>query len=236
MGNPMRHSMHRGFLTLVALVSVAMVSPLPAAQANHPANPLQPGDVVTIAGAGCTVNFVYDGIGSQAGKVFIGVAAHCGEPGNIASSTQYPNFGTVVYDDDALNDFALIQVTTAGAPHVSGAGRGRPGLPTGVLQVGGAGAGDVLLYSGHGMVFGSSTATQERRVGVLTSFTTSIYCSVSPTIFGDSGGPVMHQETGKAVGIVSGIVSGPCLDTGPTVQAGINRAAIDGFPIGLRLG
>jgi trypsin len=228
-----RRLLAMGILGTLTILAGAM----PAA-GNHPANPLQPGDIVNGPVGQCTLNFVFDGQGSLAGNVYFGIAAHCVEPGNVMSSTGYAAFGTAVYDDDAFTDFALIQVNTAVVPHVSSTVKGHPGLPTGVTSFAETNVGDTLKFSGYGLGFSSTSVTQERRVGVLISDNASTYCAEGPILFGDSGGPVLHGPTGKALGIVSALSISlvSCSPTGPTVQASLNRASLDGFPIALRTG
>ncbi len=210
---------------------MALLLPFPASpvQGSHPANALQPGDIANTPAGQCTLNFVFDG----GGKVYFGIAAHCGEVGQSVSSTAYSNFGTIVYDDDVSTDFALIEVKSTVAPHVNAAVRGHPGRPTGVTNDVEVVAGDLVQFSGYGLGFGSTSATQEQRVGVITLDSERAYCAQGPTIFGDSGGPVYHVSTGKALGFVSAL-SGLCNPTGSTIAYAVSWASSHGFPVTLR--
>lgn len=73
---------------------------------------------------------------------------------------------------------------------------------------------------------------------VLWSDTGTTYRVEAPIVFGDSGGPVLHEPTGKAIGIVSHIVAGCCAGPGvwvqgPNVHHLIAEATDDGFEIEL---
>lgn len=214
---------------LVAALSLAF---LPPTQAGHPVNPLQPGDIVTGPTGQCTLDFVFDGPG---GEVYFGIAAHCIDLGDTMSSTAYGGFGTAVYDDDAFRDFGLIQVAATKVAHVSPVVKGHPGTPTGYTVSSGTSLGDLVAFSGYGVGFGAAPATQEDRVGVLFSDSPTRYCVDGPVIFGDSGGPVIHVPTGKALGVVSHLAPEcPAWLAGTTIEGAIARATFDGFPITLR--
>jgi hypothetical protein len=66
---------HRLGITL-AVVGTAAGAVFGAAPA-HAANVIQPGVSITMGGSYCTLNWIYDGTGSQAGNVYGGTAAHC---------------------------------------------------------------------------------------------------------------------------------------------------------------
>ena len=56
-----------------------------------------------------------------------------------------------------------------------------------------------------------------------------------PLWWGDSGGPIVHRPTGRALGIVSRICTraNACTEEGPTVQGIIDKAASRGFDLTL---
>ncbi len=221
--------------SLAALAIVAAAIPVGPAAANHPTDPIQPGDLVNTSAGQCTLNWVFDGTGSNAGKVYFGIAAHCGEPGNTASSPPMSNFGTLVYDDDGFRDFALIEVSSSWVAHVSPAMRGWPQYPTGVTTWTETAIGDLIQHSGHGLGFGVHSVTQQKRVGVLQSDNANTYCSNSPVDWGDSGGPLAHVKTGKALGFVSHLAPEcPSWLAGGTIEGAISSATAAGFPIVLR--
>jgi hypothetical protein len=212
---------------LAPALFLALLLPAPVAQAN---NPIQPGDIVFTNLGQCTLDFVFDGAG---GETYFGIAGHCVSLNSDVSTTGHNGFGTVVYDDDFSADFALIRVKTAHVPSVAAAVKGHPGMPTGVVQPGNASTGDLLLFSGYGLLFGSTQLTQEERVGVLYSTGEVGYCATGPALFGDSGGPVLHANSSKALGIVNRL---GCVGTvsGTLVSYAIQRATSQGFPISLR--
>lgn len=236
--NPLLVGAHfAGLMTRSAyLWPCLIVAPLIALSASNAvgglANPIQPGDSATSQGAGCTLNFVFDG---PNGEVYVGIAAHCVNGGALVSTPGYVNFGTVVYDNDGPIDFALIRVHANNEASVDPSVRGHPTFPTGVAEFPETFAGDLLRFSGYGVGFSNHPLTREQRVGVLVTDSTVHYCSEAPVSFGDSGGPVLHDATGKALGIVSGTGFG-CASwlTGPTVSGAIAAAGSAGFPVTLR--
>ena len=63
------------FVAALAATSVLVSIQAPGAGAAN--EPIQPGVEISTSVGGCTLNFIYDGTGAQAGKVFGGTAAHC---------------------------------------------------------------------------------------------------------------------------------------------------------------
>lgn len=215
---------------------------------GSPPATIQPGDRVSTPPGGCTLNFVYDGTGPQAGKVFIGTAAHCftalGQP---ASADSVGEFGRVVYMGDfssanagsfdngipgTQTDFSLIEVAPAFASFVLPEVRGHPGLPTGgVLPVADARLGDIIEFSGYGTGFEYTQETRESRFGVYVFRSGSNWQGEGPVLPGDSGGPVLH-ESGKAFGVATYLnVLGI---GGPLLEVSLGEAAAAGFPVTLR--
>lgn len=215
---------------LIASLVVLSVVLVPGGVA--PNSPIRPGMVATVPAGQCTLNFIFDG---PSGQVYVGIAAHCVEPGDTVTTTGYPHFGSVVYDDDAARDFALIQVRQEFVSSVSAEVKGHPGMPTGVTTFQETTVGDIVLLSGYGLLWSTTTITQEKRLGPLFSDNQNSYCADAPALWGDSGGPVLHQKTGKALGFVSALgVFCPSSLTGSTIQGAIAKATADGFPITLR--
>ncbi len=220
-------------LSIIALVIAFLVLlPAPARAVDT----LQPGDYVATSVGSCTLSFVYDGLGSQAGKVFIGTAAHCvSNVGEIVQDIDGASVGRVALIGNAditAQDYALIEVLP-GVP-VSPAVLGWPNYPTGYTTSGETAVGDQVALSGYGMGFDFINVTREQRPGVIASDTNSEYTIVGLDTFGDSGGPFVHKATGKAYGIVSRLCVGLCTSEGATVEGILSKAAARGFIIQLR--
>lgn len=208
---------------------------------------IQPGDRMTVNGeTNCTYSFAYDGVGDDAGRVFLSIASHCvGATGESMSTDNFASFGMVVYKGDASateTDIALVEVAPAYHAAVSGEVRGHPGFPTGVANAGTTSAGDVIVMSGWGTGFGDLQLTREERVGVLLRHTDEVLRLEGPVTPGDSGGPWTMAD-GRAVAIVSKIqASFTCCDApdasvhqeGPTVQNILATAAAAGIDLQLR--
>ncbi len=218
--------------SLPVLILAVLALALPPVGANHGGNHIQPGDRL---GGYCTLNFVFDGPG---GEVYIGTAAHCiDDIGEVVSTAGFANFGIAVYDDDAVLDFGLIQVKDSFKAHVLAEVIGHPGMPNGSTMSTETQRNDEVLFSGYGIGFDLTARTRQDRSGLLWSDTASTFKLNGPVVNGDSGGPILHAATGKALGIVSeyGIFSlPPTTDSGPTLQGILAKTAADGFPITLR--
>lgn len=201
------------------------------------AGSLRPGDRLDTNLGSCTLNFVYDGVGPLAGRVYMGSAGHCTSVGELVDSNGVPNFGVTAYDNDDV-DFAFIEVLPAFVGIVNPTVLGHPNMPTGVTSwYSDTAVGDTLLLSGHGMGMGFSAATREKRIGALVSDNAERFVANAMLVNGDSGGPILHEKTGKALGIVSAYGFGafpPSTDVGPTVAYILEVAAADGFPVELR--
>jgi hypothetical protein len=217
-----------------ALFAVAALPALP----SHSAGILQPGAFMASGGAGCTMNFVYDGLGAQAGKVFIGTAAHCVTAvGDDVEDFDGEVWGDVAYigsADTTADDFALIQVRSGDLGRISPAVKGYPSYPTGYTVTGEAVLGDWIQLSGYGIGYDLTPTTREKRQAVWTYDDAEVWNVIGPLINGDSGGPLIHQATGKALGIESRVCINICTDEGPTVQGILAKAAAAGFPVRLR--
>lgn len=223
--------MGRARITSVLVVLLAATAPwgssTPAVALDRP---IQPGARMTVP-AGCTLNFVFADIAHR----YIGTAGHCTHAvGERVSSPDVGPFGTVVFRrDSGSDDFALIRIDGQLADMVSPEVRSFQG-PRGVISHVETAPGDLLGLHGHGMVFGTAPQTRSR-IGVLASASDRRYLAELPAIFGDSGGPLLHLRTGKALGIVSGVAPTvpPSTVLGTTVERvlAITRAA--GFGVEL---
>ena len=221
-------------ILLVAGLAASMLH-VPGAQAAN--GFLQPGDYMVAGNSACTTNFVYDGTGTKAGKVYLGTAAHC-----VTSVGQDVSDGSTVWGDVAVignangvaTDWALIEVRAAHVSRVRAAVKGWPSYPTGYTTPAETAIGDLVQISGHGLGFNFVNVTQEQRRAVLTYDDTTVHDVAGPIDFGDSGGPLVHVRTGKALGIVSQLCIGACTETGPTVQGIIAAATAAGFPVAIR--
>lgn len=241
---PTRFAVPLAFAALLALASM----PVDASTHNH----IQPGDEVIFGNALCTLNFVFDGTGPLAGKVYIGSAAHCvnGNVGIKASTGGAANFGEVVYVGDypdSVNggdavengidgtqlDFLLIEVYPAFVSRVDAEVLGRPGMPSGFTKAMETAFGDLVHASGYGTGFSLVRATRENRTGMLTFDSATDWEGEVPITPGDSGGPLLH-ETGKAMGVVSGFTLPVPIWYGPTVEGVLDEMHDLGWPIELR--
>ena len=207
-----------------------------AAQAQ---TPIQPGAMLQTDAGQCTLNFVFDGLGRNAGKVYIGTAAHCGEKAGQAArdvdDQPFGQFAFIADADDAAFDYAFIEVAAEHLGRVDPALKGHPELPKGVTTPEETEAGDLVQMSGYGAGFGLTQPTQEQRQTVLQSDDADLFTLSGPSVNGDSGGPFVHVPTGKALGLVSqyGFTYG-ATDVGPTIQGVLAKAANAGFPVSLR--
>ena len=201
-------------------------------------DPIQPGDEIATSVGGCTLNFIYDGTGALAGKVYGGTAAHCvssvGEDVQLGSGETFGDVALIGDEDSTVDDYAFIEIRPEFLSRVSPAMKGNPSYPTGVARASETTIGDAVQLSGYGLGFGLTAPTQERRVGVITYDDAEEHEVVAPLIFGDSGGPLVHIPTGKAYGIVSRLCIGVCEEEGPTVEGLLAKATARGFTVTLR--
>lgn len=228
-------------LSRLALVAIAVATglvagaPTPAVAAS---DPIQPGVEIATTIGGCTLNFIYDGTGSLAGRVYGGTAAHCvsrvGEPVQLGTGETFGTVALIGNPDVTVQDYAFIEILPAAVGRVRAAMKGNPSYPTGVATAADTATGDLVQLSGYGVGFGLTGPTQERRVGVVSSDDAELHQVVAPLVFGDSGGPLVHVATGKAYGIVSRLCVGVCEEEGPTVEGLLAKAAARGFTVSLR--
>jgi hypothetical protein len=209
---------HRLFLA--PLIALSLLGGGPAAHAID--QPIQPGARASSPIGGCTLNFVFH---DQHGAKYIAIAAHCIDLGQRASASGVGEFGTAIYrrfqGDD---DFALIRIDPAKYYAVNPAMRNWGG-PTGYTTYEETTIGDRLLYHGYGTVVGQNGVTRSR-VGALSADNVRSYNSIGVATFGDSGGPVLHAATGKALGLANNILGGPTsLVNGSTIERLVDKAA-----------
>jgi hypothetical protein len=220
-------------VAMVALLLPSWASPSAAA------DPIQPGDLMVAGGTQCTLNFVYDGTGSQRGNVYLGTAAHCvNRVGERVSDGAGRVWGSVAFMGSARNlatDFAFIRVFSQFKSAVRASVKGHTGAPRGVASATGASFGDPVLVSGYGQIFRPVALAREQRRGVLLTGNAQTFQAEVPIFFGDSGGPVVHLGGNRALGIVSVVCLGTCgLARGPMVRGVIAKAAARGFHVQLR--
>lgn len=265
--------MSRILILASALALAVALLPIPAGAASAT---IQPGDMIVIGqSAVCTLNFVFDGAGSLAGKVFFGTAAHCiagkrnasidhqwgfnaagtSNGGYLLASTDFARFAKVSYLGDygdsvnggkgvengvpgTQHDFALLEVQPAYLSKVAPSVRGHPASPSGYTLSSQTRQGDLLWHSGHGTIYSDVQAIRENHAGILYSDNPATYVEVGSSVPGDSGGPILHAASGKALGIVSsssvGIGLPPVRDVGPTVEGVLAELASLGIHVTLR--
>ena len=228
-----RASMHR---LPLALVAALLFTAAPASAAG----PIQPGTIAYNGDGGqCTYNFIFDGAGHLAGRTYIGIAAHCVEKvGDVVLDGDEEPIGRAAFvgnADETTEDFAFIEIASEHLDRVDPALKGHPEYPTGFTTPDETAAGDLIQMSGYGLGFGETQPTQEERVTVLQGDDDEMFWLSGPSVNGDSGGPFVHIDTGKALGIVSmyGFETGST-DMGPTVQGILAKAAAKNFPVTLR--
>ena len=211
---------------------------------------LRPGS--RILPSGCTVGFLYVDPVQQ--TYYLGTAAHCINSANGATQDgtgtrvvlddpdtgqDLGEIGTVVFDSDgplpagvgAVGgggvDFTLIQLDPGINLIANPAEISQPG-PTGYLSCAELVAGESVGFYGHGTPF-YSTGLMNSRVGaVLRCNSDETYAEVGIPIFqGDSGGPMLHLDSGKAIGHCSG-GAGSYME-GPTMDYVFSELAATGF-------
>jgi hypothetical protein len=89
--------------------------------------------------------------------------------------------------------------------------------PNGIIEDGEASLGDRVDVHGYGLLLGQNDVTRSR-FGVLMSTSEDEYVANMPAVFGDSGSPLLHHDTGQALGIISRFAffeTPPATDVGP---------------------
>ena len=211
-----------------AMLALLCVSLVPSAA--HADQPIQPGAQIQFGGNLCTMNFIFTG----GGKTYVGTAGHCTRVNQRARSSS-GEFGTVRFQRDNEDlDFALVEVDAAQTGQVDPTVRGF-GAVHGASEPSETRTLDEVFVHGYGVGVGSFAQTRSRS-GVMMQDNTEWYTANMPAVNGDSGGPVVHVPTGKALGIVSvyGFTYGhPATDRGPTVAHILATLRAEGFAVSL---
>jgi hypothetical protein len=228
----------------VAGLMLATIGAFVTASPTVAAPVIQPGSSLEFGDSFCTANWVYDGGGGP----YIGAAAHCttsgvGQEVDLATGSlgsSIERIGAVAYVSKAL-DFLLIRLDAGVLTQVSAAMAGHPTIPTGVSTPSTAVQGDLIQFSGHGIVFDLTTVTQQDRIGIFNFFDSGYQYVIGPVTPGDSGGPVADITDGnKAIGIVDTVGVNSAAggvnvgEGGVAVYALLQDAAAHGFGISLR--
>jgi hypothetical protein len=211
-----------------AAVLALLLAALPVhARAEVADKPIQPGAKIFSPMAQCTMNFIFT---DPEGTWYAGTAAHCAGMGHRVSS-EAGEFGTVVFRKrTTVQDFALIRIDSERHPDVSPQLRYWGG-PTGVSTAPDTLIGDRVMIYGYGIGFGDQPETR-RRSGPLSNDSFTRWRAWVPVNFGDSGGPVIHGPTGRALGVSTDLGIYPTgFVNGPTIEAVITDAAEAGFQL-----
>lgn len=189
----------------------------------------QPGE----ASNACTLNFFFESTTNS--TRYVALPKHCVDEEHLGEDEVVESDGPLgeVAWTDPVHDVALVRIydhRTDITPHV----RQWTG-PTGIATADDVDYGDRVCLYGWGQVFMFRNETRRRcgRVeivdndGDMAEFDASI-----PGWVGDSGAPVIHYETGRALGMVT---SGTPLASsgGPTTCAMLHRYATHGFDLSL---
>lgn len=202
-------------------------------------SPIRPGSSM----GGCTYNYIYyelvyptPEVPNPVPDVFIGTAGHCtDELGERTSVPGVGEIGTVVYDSDVAGvgvDFSLIQLDPERVTQTNPQMRGYEG-PTGLATPAMLALGDRVDVYGYGLVVGQREETRPRW-GLLTDWTDTEYVADMPAVNGDSGSPLLHDESGTALGIISRYGTDqvpPSTDVGPLITWVLQEVRAAGFDV-----
>ena len=196
---------------------------------------LSPGDLLDMGDHICTLGFL---VANKDG-IYFTTAGHCIDPEQRASTPEVGEWGTGVFtflepDNDSPQDgspgmdFALVEVDPSAYASLNPQMCGWEG-PTGIYTE--AADGFVGLY-GHSMVFGDlgdMGLPTYRREGVLTFVDADTFYFSGPSLMGDSGSAVLHQD-GRALGVLTHLSIGTAGTNGGThIERGFRLAAEAGF-------
>ena len=249
--------------SLLGCNNSAITSPTSRADANSEWRPiwgsaesskLRPGSLIATVSTNCTAGFLF--VDPVAEVYYMSTAAHCADS---ADGTTYDGtgtevtiegigvIGTVVYDSDgpvpisttgndplSRLDFALVQL----APDVNLEANPQMFLqdgPTGFIGCSDMSPQDSIAIYGHGQIF--EPAEIYSRDGPLYQCTNSPgyeeFVALVPTFFGDSGGPVLHVPSGRALALVTSFgvraVTATAGLYGPTLDHAFEELAKAGF-------
>lgn len=217
---------------VLAVAMTAALMPMGVRSAAAAAT-IQPGAYVGTSVGGCTLSFVLRDGGSN---VYILTAGHCTKTvGERVKDENGVAFATVVARSNSgpSDDITLLRVDADKHGRVSPAVRSWGG-PTGYTRASDTALGDRLYLYGYGAGFGLAEATRPRQ-GVLVSDNATTYAADTLAVNGDSGGPILHARTGKALGLVSQIgFSSATTDQGPTVEQVLAWASARGYGLTLQ--
>jgi hypothetical protein len=215
-------------LAAAAFALAAGGGALPAQAAD---TQIQPGALIQSPVGQCTMNFIFEDPGN--GKKYVGTAGHCINLNQTATTQNGGALGQAVFrQSNAQLDFALIEIAVGRYGEINPAVRTWGG-PTGATTSSETFTGDVLFEYGYGVGFGLLEATRPR-IGVLQSDETQSYTADTGAVNGDSGAPLLHGPTGKALGIISHfnlVALPPSTDAGPTVEWILQRLVAAGFNV-----
>lgn len=190
----------------------------------------------------CTYNFAYytPGTAKAAPKAYIGTAGHCTDTlGERMRHPELGEIGTVVYDSDLVQspvDFSLVELDPAIVSKTN------PtvlhwGGPTRVINEEDLAVGEQIDVYGYGVGVGINEATRPR-YGYLVGFTENEYQADMPAVNGDSGAPLLHHQSGAALGIISRYgIEGvpPSTDMGPLMPWILEELGKAGFNVRLAM-
>lgn len=238
----------RRLVSATAVAVALMIGFPPAGAEDQPvepafgplSSPIRPGSSL---GGYCTFNYIFyevvfptPEVPEPIPDVYIGTAGHCtDEPGERAELAGFGEIGTVAYDSDIAAsgvDFSLIEIDPGLVAQTNPQMRGFEG-PTGVATPSMLEVGDRVDVYGYGVVVGQLEETRPR-FGLLTDWTNDEYVADMPAVNGDSGAPLLHDETGTALGIISRYGIGqvpPSTDVGPLVDWALRESRAAGFDI-----
>ncbi len=217
---------------VLPILAALLLAPaaFPVSASSEEAQFIQPGSEVETPVGFCTLNFVFRK--PSTGELFIGTAGHCVEGTNGRVKTEGVAWGTVVLDVDADTDFALIRIDSNRYSSVRPAVR-HWGGPVGSTVASETQIGSQVVFFGYGMGFGSAETSRPRQ-GVLIGDSPDDYTADTLAVFGDSGGPLLHKPTGKALGIISSFNVPISTDAGPTMQHILGALAARGWNLQLQ--
>ena len=233
---------YRRVLGLVLASALLFALPLGPVQGKAPTrtpawgpddSPLRPGASL---GGYCTFNFVFFTAGTKkaAPKGYIGTAGHCTDKiGEVVENPAVGPVGEVVYDSDLVGsnvDFSLIEldpkiISETNPTVFHWGGPTRSATPEDLA------VGDQVDVYGYGVGLGATEQTRPR-YGFLVGFSDKEYQADMPAVNGDSGSPLIHHETGAALGIISRYgIEGvpPSTDLGPLMGWIFEELKASGF-------
>jgi hypothetical protein len=238
--------MHRRRMTRALLIGALVVGIVGIPSGASAVVPIQPGSRMTLvdldgehrAIGTCSLGYVFDGKDEHTGKVFISTAAHCAtDVGDdvmlLETSEVFGDYAAIGDSSTSAGDWALIEVRPEYHARISAAFKGYPQYPTDRTVPGHTAEGDSIRQTDWPY---GGVPRQSR----LVSDTGESYVIAGPVIPFDSGGPLAHEASGGALGLVSRghncrLPSLSCETySGPTVQGILGKAAEAGFPIDLR--